>query len=120
VVSFTPRPRERAPDIRLDRRLGGPKNRSRRGGEEKNSQPLPGLEPPIIQPVALKLIKTMNLKCISLICPPVARTKCRILGTSANSFNYKAYTNTDHRHLTSPSKISFSLRKVEYLYVIQR
>jgi hypothetical protein len=30
----------------LDRRLGG------RGGEEKNSQSLPGLEPPIIQPVA--------------------------------------------------------------------
>jgi hypothetical protein len=36
----------------LDRRLGGPQNRSGRGGEERNSQPLPGLEPPIIQPVA--------------------------------------------------------------------
>jgi hypothetical protein len=36
----------------LDRRLGRPQNRSGRGGEEKNSQPLPGLEPPIIQPVA--------------------------------------------------------------------
>jgi len=35
----------------LDRRLGGPQNRSGGGGEEKNSQPLPGLEPPIIQPV---------------------------------------------------------------------
>jgi hypothetical protein len=35
----------------LDRRLGGPQNRSGRG-EQKNSQPLPGLEPPIIQPVA--------------------------------------------------------------------
>jgi hypothetical protein len=46
VVSFTPRlwyP--------LDRRLGGPQSRSGRGGEEKNSQNLPGLEPPIIQPV---------------------------------------------------------------------
>jgi hypothetical protein len=30
----------------------GPKNRSGRGDEEENSQPLPGLEPPIIQPVA--------------------------------------------------------------------
>jgi hypothetical protein len=31
----------------------GPQSRSgRSGGEEKNSQPLPGLEPPIIQPVA--------------------------------------------------------------------
>jgi hypothetical protein len=36
----------------LDRRLGEPQSRSGRGGEEKNSQPLPGLEPPIIQPVA--------------------------------------------------------------------
>jgi hypothetical protein len=36
----------------LDRRLGGPQSRSGRGGEEKNSQPLPGLEPPTIQPVA--------------------------------------------------------------------
>jgi hypothetical protein len=36
----------------LDRRLGGPQSRYGRGGEEKNSQPLPGLEPPIIQPVA--------------------------------------------------------------------
>jgi hypothetical protein len=35
----------------LDRRLGGTQSRSRRGGEEKNSQPLPGLEPPIIQTV---------------------------------------------------------------------
>jgi hypothetical protein len=35
----------------LDRRLGGPQSRSERGGKEKNSQPLPGLEPPIIQPV---------------------------------------------------------------------
>jgi hypothetical protein len=36
----------------LDRRLGGPQNRSGRGGEEKNSQPLLRLEAPIIQPVA--------------------------------------------------------------------
>jgi hypothetical protein len=36
----------------LDRRLGGAQTRSGRGVEEKNSQPLPGLEPPIIQPEA--------------------------------------------------------------------
>jgi hypothetical protein len=35
----------------VDRRLGGPQSRSEHGGEEKNSQPLPGLEPPIIQTV---------------------------------------------------------------------
>jgi hypothetical protein len=34
------------------RRLGGPQSRSRRGCEEKNSQPLSALEPTIIQSVA--------------------------------------------------------------------
>jgi len=29
----------------LDRRLGGPKRLSGRDGEEKHSQPLPGIEP---------------------------------------------------------------------------
>jgi hypothetical protein len=29
----------------LDRRMGGPQNRSGRGGEEKNSQPPSGIEP---------------------------------------------------------------------------
>jgi hypothetical protein len=45
-------PRERTPGTPFDRRLGGPQSRSGRGGEEKNSQPLSGLEPTIIQPVA--------------------------------------------------------------------
>jgi hypothetical protein len=36
----------------LDRRLDGPQSRSGRGGEEKNSHPLPGIELRIIQPVA--------------------------------------------------------------------
>jgi hypothetical protein len=37
-----------------DRNLGGPQIRSGHGGEEKNSQPPPGIEPriPIVQPVA--------------------------------------------------------------------
>jgi len=29
----------------LDRRVGGPQSRSGRGGEEKNSQPPPEIEP---------------------------------------------------------------------------
>jgi len=36
----------------LVRRLGGPQSRSGRGSKEKNSKPLPGLEPAIIQPVS--------------------------------------------------------------------
>jgi hypothetical protein len=39
----------------LDRWLSGSQSRSGRGGEEKNSQPLPGTEPPVIQPVAYLL-----------------------------------------------------------------
>jgi hypothetical protein len=46
VVSFTPRPlypQGKSPLYLVDMRLGGPHSRSGRGGEEKNSQPLPGL-----------------------------------------------------------------------------
>jgi hypothetical protein len=55
MVSFTPRPlysQGNSSWCPLDRGLGGFQSRSRGGGEEKNFQPLPGLEPPIIQPVA--------------------------------------------------------------------
>jgi hypothetical protein len=52
VVSFTPQPlcpQGNSPWYPLDRRVVGPQSRSGRCGEEKNSQPLPGLESPIIQ-----------------------------------------------------------------------
>jgi hypothetical protein len=55
VVSFTPQalyPQGRGPWYPLDRRLGGPPSRYGRGSEERNSQPLPELEPQIIQPLA--------------------------------------------------------------------
>jgi hypothetical protein len=55
VVSFTSRllyPQGKSRRYSLDRRLRGPQSRSGGGGEEKNNQPLPELEPPIIQPVA--------------------------------------------------------------------
>jgi hypothetical protein len=42
-------PRGKSPWYPLDRNLDGPQSRSGRGGEEKNSQSLPGLEPPIMQ-----------------------------------------------------------------------
>jgi hypothetical protein len=54
VVSFTPwplYPQGNNPWHLLGRRLGGPQSRSGRGGEKKNSQTLPGLEPPIMQPI---------------------------------------------------------------------
>jgi hypothetical protein len=56
VVIFMPRPlypQGKSPWYPLDRRLGGLQSRSGRGGEEKNFQTLPGLETPIIQPVAI-------------------------------------------------------------------
>jgi hypothetical protein len=55
VVSFTSlplHPQGKRPWYPFDRRLGGPQSQSGRGGKEKNSQTLLGLEPPIIQPVA--------------------------------------------------------------------
>jgi hypothetical protein len=48
MASFTPRPlfpQWKSTWYPLDRRLGGPQSRSGRGGEEKNSQPPPGIEP---------------------------------------------------------------------------
>jgi hypothetical protein len=67
VVSFTPRPlypQRKSPWYLLDRRLGRPQSRSGLGGEEKNSQPLPGLERPIIQPVAQRNIILSRGKCM--------------------------------------------------------
>jgi hypothetical protein len=55
VVSFTPQlfyPQGKSPWYPLDRRLGGPQSQSGCNGEEKNSQPLPGLESPLIQFIA--------------------------------------------------------------------
>jgi hypothetical protein len=42
-----PPPQGKSPWYPLNRRLGEPQNRFGRGGEEINSQALPGLEPPI-------------------------------------------------------------------------
>jgi hypothetical protein len=49
--SFTLRPlypQGKNPCHPMDRRLGEPQSRFGHGGEQKNSQPLPGLEPPIV------------------------------------------------------------------------
>jgi hypothetical protein len=55
VVSFKTLPlypQGKSPSYPLDRRLSGFQSRSGRGGEEKNSQPLRRLKPPIIELVA--------------------------------------------------------------------
>jgi hypothetical protein len=55
VVSFTHRTlylQGKSSSYPLGRRLGGPQSHFGCGGEEKNSQPLPGLKLPIIQSVA--------------------------------------------------------------------
>jgi hypothetical protein len=55
IASFTTRAlyhQGKSPWYPLDRTLGDPQSRSGHGGEEKNSKPLPGLELPIIQPIA--------------------------------------------------------------------
>jgi len=44
-------PQRKSPWCPLYRRLGESQSRPERGGEEKNSQPLPGFEPPITHPV---------------------------------------------------------------------
>jgi hypothetical protein len=64
VVSFTPLPlylQGKSPWYPLNRRLGEPQSRSGRGGEEKNSRPLQGLEPRIIQPVAQRCTTELSL-----------------------------------------------------------
>jgi hypothetical protein len=45
----------KSPWYTSDRRLDRPQSRYGGGGEEKNSQPLPGLEPPIIQPLGVEV-----------------------------------------------------------------
>jgi hypothetical protein len=77
VVSFTPRPlypQGKSPWYSLDRRLGGPHNRSGRGGEEKNSQPPPGIEPQIVQPVAQRYT---NWAITALVCCVLLLINCK-------------------------------------------
>jgi hypothetical protein len=55
MVSFMPWPpyhQEKSSSYPLDRRISGPQSWSGYSGEEKNSQLLLGLEPPIIQFIA--------------------------------------------------------------------
>jgi len=57
-------PQENSPWYPLDRGLDGPQSRSGHGYEEKNSQPLLGLEPLVIQPIAQRYALSVNGKLI--------------------------------------------------------
>jgi hypothetical protein len=64
VVCFTPRPlcpQGRIPWYPFNRRLCGPQSRSGRDGKEKNSQPVPGTEPPIIQHYSTELSRFLSI-----------------------------------------------------------
>jgi hypothetical protein len=77
VVNFTPRPlypQGKSLWYPLDRRLGGPQSRSGRGGEEKISQTLPGIEPPVVQPVAQRCTTELS----QLLYIPPTKVKCII------------------------------------------
>jgi hypothetical protein len=66
----------KSPWYPLDRRLGGLQSQSGRGGEEKNSQLLPGLEPPIIQLVAQRYtIELSQLLSIMSVTNKMSLTK---------------------------------------------
>jgi len=67
VVSFMPRPfypQGKSPWYPLYTRLGGPQSQSGHSGEEKNSQPLVGLEPPDRDNFTLLL--QLNLQVVEL------------------------------------------------------
>jgi hypothetical protein len=77
VVNFRPRPlysEERAPGTHW--RLGEHQRRSGRGDEEINSHFLPGLEPPIIQPVAQRYTAKLTRLLPNVVIPIV--NCCRV------------------------------------------
>jgi len=88
VVSFTPRllyPQEKSTWYPLDRRLGGSQSRPEHGGEEKNSLPLLGLEPPIMQPIAQHYV-VMGKICLKSI---AIYTVNLIIKQILNSFSFR-------------------------------
>jgi hypothetical protein len=58
-------PPGKSPWYPLERRLGGLQSQSGRGGEEKNFQYLPGLEPPVIQSVAQRYTTELVSQLVS-------------------------------------------------------
>jgi hypothetical protein len=71
-------PQRESPWYPLDRRLGRLQSRSVHGGEEKNSQPLPRLEPPIIQTVAQRYIAEVSRLLYSTGCSAEVSQCCQV------------------------------------------
>jgi hypothetical protein len=93
----------------LDRKLGGPQSRSGRGGEEKNFQPLPGLEPPVIQSVAQRYNTERKNK---------ATVRIIIMMILIINNNSKMKRNVDSRNLVFTAKIFIVVRETKIIFTL--
>jgi hypothetical protein len=95
VVSITRRPlyfHGKSPWYPLDRRLSGPQKRSGRGKEnkkKKNAQPLPGLEPPIIQAAAQRYTIELSRHLRTTKKDPKEQQASRVVIQTTNLTNTK-------------------------------
>jgi hypothetical protein len=89
----------KSPWYPLERRLDGPQSRSGRGGEEKNSQPLPGIEPlnhhrrdrsPVAIPTELSRLLIIIIIIIIIII--MAATECAPLVALSNLISKRLLT----------------------------
>jgi hypothetical protein len=72
-------------------RLCGPQRRSERGDEEKNPQPLPGLDAPIIHPVVQRYTTELSRKCLKHACRYVKHVEFNVVTGSG----LKRYSNNE-------------------------
>jgi hypothetical protein len=93
----------------LDRKLGGPQSRSGHGGEEKNSHPLPEIEPPIIWPIAQRYTTELSRR---LTVPSTGRNHHLLIANKAfedvENFRYlrKTVTNQPCIHEEIKSRLN--------------
>jgi hypothetical protein len=83
-------PRERAPGYPLDRRLGGPQNRSARRGEEKNSYPYrdSNSDPSAIQPLSQSLYRQRYFGSLCLGLTLFYSADCMLLFHTCSCYIY--------------------------------
>jgi hypothetical protein len=114
VVSFTPRPlypQGKSPCYPLDRRLSGSQSRSGCGGEKKNSQPLPGLKSPIIQPISQRYTTELSRLLLVLYVLAFINEKlllvylhgtCKLYCYKATNGRYSSYSSFQTSHRIRP------------------